>query len=168
MILMTSKFGDFLDLFNAFLSILMTFLYAIKYYEVESPIVSIIETICCIWFILDFLLRFYVSENKLLFLTSIQSLIEYVSVVPVLLHNLGILSNISAELEFTQVLRFLLIRRIDKFLAKRSLDLPRAIFNVLYIAFSIIIISASLIGLFEKDTGGYCIETCANEIDDET
>ena len=88
-----------IDLINVINSLAMVVIHAIDTYSwpykgletgETNKIIVIIEISLNIYFLIDFLLNFYVSENKLLFAFNTQSILEYISILPALLCRLEV------------------------------------------------------------------------------
>lgn len=67
--LATSRIEDVIEILNAICSFLLTLFFAVDTYNYETPIaLQYLELIIIIYLFLDFLLFFYISENRLLYL----------------------------------------------------------------------------------------------------
>lgn len=82
-----------------------------------------------IYFIMDYLLNIYVAENKLLFAFYSSSMLEYVSIIPSFLARLGVIEG-SEYIYLTRIIRFLAIRKLDKILARHSMEGKKLIRNL--------------------------------------
>ncbi|CAD8152800.1 unnamed protein product [Paramecium pentaurelia] len=154
--LSTSGIGDYLDGINVLLSFLLTVLHLIDCsFWVQGgnqdvgegqAIITIPELICYIYFLLDFVINFYLSENKLFFTFQTTSLIEYVSIFPSLLARLNIITGYK-YIYMLRVLRFLLCYKLDKVLQRLSMEAYKPIVTVM----AIIMINSSVLYVVEQD-----------------
>lgn len=98
-----------------------------------------------IYLTLDFLLFFYISENRLLYIFSIQSLISYLTIIPTFIVSIGVPLNdkVKTAFLFCRVFRLFSIFRLDKFFARRNLNLVRVYFRLIYIFVATIMIFAA-------------------------
>ncbi|CAK75823.1 unnamed protein product (macronuclear) [Paramecium tetraurelia] len=166
--LSTSGIGDYLDGINVLLSFLLTVLHLIdcSFWDQGGnqdvgegqAIITIPELICYIYFLLDFVINFYLSENKLFFTFQTTSLVEYVSIFPSLLARLNIITGYK-YIYMLRVLRFLLCYKLDKVLQRLSMEGIQLVqFRVFRLAYkpivtvmSIIMINSSVLYVVEQD-----------------
>ena len=102
----------------------------------------------------DLALNCYISENKLLFAFKSTSIIEYASILPSLLTRLGAYQG-NKFILLTRSLRYLLIHKLEPIFARRSMDVLKHVFRVLYAATSIMILGASFLMVVEVQQGFY-------------
>ena len=86
--LVSSGLDDFIEVLIVVLSFTMVVLYAVQtYYTTEVPsAIKIIELIITNIFIGDYLIRFFISEKRLTFFFSINSIITLLIVIPTFLY----------------------------------------------------------------------------------
>ena len=155
--LTASGIGDFLELTNVILSLIIVVLHFIDTYywprddySVDEPDQNIIvvEMVINFYLLADLALNCYISENKLLFVFKSTSIIEYASILPSLLTRLGAYQG-NKFILLTRSLRYLLIHKLEPIFARRSMDVLKHIFRVLYAATSIMILGASFLMVVE-------------------
>ncbi|XP_064824562.1 potassium voltage-gated channel subfamily C member 2-like [Oncorhynchus masou masou] len=83
----------------------------VTYYEtVTEPTLTVVEGVCVVWFIFEFLVRFTCCSNILVFVKNILNIIDFVAILPFFL-DVGLSGN---ALGFLRVLNFVRILRIFK------------------------------------------------------
>ena len=149
--LATSGLGDLLTVINVVLSVIMTVIHAIDtYFYPDFPaLLNIIEVTLDIAFIIHFLLEIYTSETKLLFFFSTTSLIEYVSVIPSFLVRVGVIPG-NSVFYLTRSLRFLVVYRMDKILARHSSEVSRYLVRLITTILSIMVITTCSLLVIEN------------------
>jgi hypothetical protein len=105
-----------------------------------------------IYFLLDFTLNVYLSDNKFLFLISFSSAIEYVTILPLLLTHFGLILR-NPYINFTRALRYLQTHKMDKIMARHSIESTRSLVKLIMTFFSNFLISSAALYLFESDLG---------------
>ena len=104
-----------------------------------------------VFFIFDYFLNMYLSENKFFFILSTSSLLEYVSVIPSFLAGVKVVSR-SNYVNLTRVFRFLAVVRLDKILARHSMEVTRHYFKLLNTILRIWIVCASVLLVVEIES----------------
>ncbi|KAL4469405.1 hypothetical protein ABPG74_004658 [Tetrahymena malaccensis] len=154
--------GDIFIAINSVLSLVYVINHAVDTYSwpvtnitssYQTPkAIVIIEIILDVFFFIDFLINFYISENRLFFTFQYNSILEYTSVLPSLFVRMNLIpSNKYAFV--TRALRFLLIIRIESILSRRSKDITRNTFKILFTILSIMIEASSFLMVVEQDQG---------------
>jgi hypothetical protein len=98
--LISSGLGDLLDILNSCISFIIIIFYIITTYtneEKDSLINTLIDTIeifLCVALMIHFGLKLYVSQNRLYFLFTIDSMIDYGTIIPILLAKQSIFDDI--------------------------------------------------------------------------
>lgn len=120
---------------------------------------QILELSCYLYFILDFIINFYISENKLFFTFQTSSIIEYVSVIPPLLARTNAIQP-NKPIYLMRVLHFLQCNKLDKVLQRHSWEsyhsyiiyfaVPRLIYKPLFTVFSIVVINSCFLIVAEQ------------------
>lgn len=83
----------------------------VTYYEiVTEPTLTVVEGVCVVWFIFEFLVRFTCCSNILVFVKNILNIIDFVAILPFFL-DVGLSGK---ALGFLRVLNFVRILRIFK------------------------------------------------------
>ena len=104
-----------------------------------------------VFFIFDYFLNMYLSENKFFFILSTSSLLEYLSVIPSFLAGIKVVSR-SNYVNLTRVFRFLAVLRLDKILARHSMEVTRHYFKLLNTILRIWIVCASVLLVVEIES----------------
>ena len=104
-----------------------------------------------VFFIFDYFLNMYLSENKFFFILSTSYLLEYVSVIPSFLAGVKVVSR-SNYVNLTRVFRFLAVLRLDKILARHSMEVTRHYFKLLNTILRIWIVCASVLLVVEIES----------------
>ncbi|XP_041859260.1 potassium voltage-gated channel subfamily C member 4 isoform X2 [Melanotaenia boesemani] len=89
----------------------------IVYELVTSPVFTLVEGICVVWFTFEFLVRIICCPNKVMFIKNTLNIIDFVAILPFYLEmGLSGLSSKAASnvLGFLRVVRFVRILRIFK------------------------------------------------------
>jgi potassium large conductance calcium-activated channel subfamily M alpha protein 1 len=122
-----------LDTINAIFSICMMLLHAYDTYNwkantisipAQYQVVSIFEIALDIYFIIDFALNLYISENKLYFACRLSSCLEYISVLPSFFSQLGFYEG-NKWIQVTRSLRFILVVKLDPIFSRRSSEISK-------------------------------------------
>ena len=75
----------------------MTILHAVDTYttgnDEDSYLVELIEISLILFFIFDYSINLYISENRLLFVFSTNSFNEFISIIPILIMRVGLSNN---------------------------------------------------------------------------
>jgi len=129
---------DNLEVVNAILSLILTALYTISTYWENSIIPNVVyfEMPILLYMIADYLFNFYISQNRLFYVISIQSIITYITVIPDLLILTRIITEIDTinayELTFWKVFRIFSIARIQIVFVRRGMTLMRVYFKLAF------------------------------------
>jgi hypothetical protein len=102
-----------------------------------------------IYFLLDFALSVYLSDNKFLYLVSFTSLVEYITIFPLLLTHIGLVSR-NPYVNFTRALRFLQVHKLDKIMARHSIESTRRLVKLILTFVANFLISSAALYLFES------------------
>ena len=144
-----TRTDDIIEALNALLSFLLTFFFAMDtYYQGGSPlIITYCEYVIMILSTLDFLLFFFIDDNRLFYIFSFQSIISYITIIPTFLVRAGIVTDPSKvdTLLLFRVFRFFSIMRMDDVFARRSMTIFRVWFRLIYIFIATVIIFAALL-----------------------
>ena len=114
------------------------------------------ETVFNIYFIICFFLDLLISENKFFYVLSTNSIVEYIAVIPSFLADVGAIKR-DDYINFTRVLRLALVHKFDKILARHSKEVARHYFKLFNSMLRILIITASILLVVEKDENDYTI-----------
>lgn len=98
---------------------------------------------------LDFTLNLYLSDNKFLFLVSFSSAIEYITILPLLLTHFGLVAR-NPYINFTRALRYVQTHKLDKIMARHTIESTRSLVRLIMTFFSNFLISSAALYLFES------------------
>ena len=104
-----------------------------------------------VYFLIDFALNIYISDNKFVYMISFGSFVEYLSTIPLLFVHVGIL-NRHPLIDFTRAVRFLRLYKLDKILARHATESNRMLFRLLTTFLCNLLISAAALYLFESSS----------------
>ena len=116
-------------------------------YFVGTPLViEYTEDVILILHTLDYLLFFFISDNRLFYIFSFQSICSYLTIIPTFLVRVNIVTDPARQelLLLFRVFRFFSILRLDNVFARRSMTLVRVWFRLLYIFVATVIIFSAL------------------------
>jgi hypothetical protein len=95
--LMSSGLGDLLDILNCSLTLVIIMFYIISTYTAEqSGITGLIDTVeifLCVFLIAHFSLKLYCSQNRFVHLFTIDQIIDYGTIIPILLAKQSIFDD---------------------------------------------------------------------------
>jgi hypothetical protein len=95
--LLSSGLGDILDLINCLLSFTIIMFYIISTYTYSidqttmadsdkiNALIGTVEIFLCVFLILHFAIKLYVSQNRIYFLSNLDTIIDYGTIIPILL-----------------------------------------------------------------------------------
>ena len=138
------------------MSFILTLLYAISTYWENSIIPNIVyfELPILLYMLCDFLLNFYISQNRLFYIISFQSVVTYITVLPDLLIFAEIITSIdtinSYELPFWKVFRIFSVSRVQIVFVRRNMSLARVFFKLGYSLFTIVIMFSCVMLMIEN------------------
>ena len=142
-----TRTDDVIELFNAVLSFLLTLFFAVDtYYQGTPKVIEVAEYAILILHTLDYLLFFFISDNRLFYFFSFQSICSYLTIIPTFLVRVQVVTN-QTTIEYLllcRVFRFFSILRMDNVFIRRSLTLLRVWFRLLYIFVATVIIFAAV------------------------
>jgi hypothetical protein len=101
-----------------------------------------------VFFIFDYFLNMYLSENKFFFILSTSSLLDYLSVIPSFLAGIRVINRTNI-INLTRVFRFLAVSKLDKILARHTMEVARNYFKLLNTILRICIVCASVLLVVE-------------------
>ena len=85
-----TRSDDFIEGLNAILSLLLTVFYALdSYYPGTPKVIVYSEDVILLMMTLDYLLFFFISENRLFYFFSFQSMCSYITIIPTFLVRVG-------------------------------------------------------------------------------
>jgi hypothetical protein len=109
-------------------------------------VIEYAEYVILILHTLDYLLFFFIAENRLFYIFDFQSLCSYLTIIPTFLVRVQLVTDPGRveSLLLCRVFRFFSILRLDNVFARRSMTLVRVWFRLLYIFVATVIIFAAL------------------------
>ena len=158
---------DALEVFNAVNSFLLFFIFILQTYQKPrldpDEIVNYdldwlivpLEIIILIIIIMDYLLFFYINDNRVLYIFDFQQLITYVTVIPTLLMRLNVIQDEyiieTFYLKLWKVARLASVYRLIKVFTRNKMQIGRVYFKLIFYVFLIIFIFGSSMLTFEND-----------------
>lgn len=148
--------GEILDGINCFFTFFEVIFYIISTYtypDDTSPAkkntndtINVIEIILLIYFIVHFILRFYVSQNRFFFLFDFINLIDYSTIICIILSKQSFVQESGQYyLRMFRMIRFLYFSRIENILQRRTNEQIRYSFKLIISLVGIIFLSTSII-----------------------
>ncbi len=135
------------EIVNAFLSFVLTLFFALDTYFDGTPLViEFAEYVILVLHTLDYLLFFFIAENRLFFIFGFQSICSYLTIIPTFLVRVKLVTDAGRveTLLLCRVFRFFSILRLDNVFARRSMTLVRVRFRLLYTFVATVIVFAAL------------------------
>jgi len=154
-----TRSDDIIEIINAFLSFILTFFFALDtYYDGTPEVIVFSEYAILMLLTLDYLLFFFISDNRLIYVFSFQSIVSYLTIIPTFLVRVELIDDPSKveSLLLCRVFRFFSILRLDYVFARRSMTLVRVWFRLLYIFVATVIVFAALMLTVENDNIKKC------------
>jgi len=91
-----TRSDDIIEAINASLSVLFTIFYALdSYYPGTPTIIVYSDYVILVLMTLDYLLFFFISENRLFYIFNFQSLCSYATIIPPFIVRVGLVTNSS-------------------------------------------------------------------------
>lgn len=142
-----TRTDDLIEILNAFLSFLLTLFFALDtYYDGTPRVIEFAEYVILVLHTLDYLLFFFISDNRLFYFFSFQGICSYITIIPTFIVRVH-LADAQQTIEILllcRVFRFFSILRIENVFARRSMTLVRVWFRLLYIFIATVIIFSAL------------------------
>ena len=157
-IMSSSSFGNTWDIVQVLLSVLTCILYVVGTYFTTTPQdpADLIDWSVTILFIIDYLIRWYVSNNRFTYPFSFFAVIDLLACLPVIITWILLLSNIPMDaslniLRIVRVFRVLRIIRTFKMLNSSLDPVTEALFTVTFTVICLIFIGAGVFHLLEQE-----------------
>jgi len=175
----SSGIGDILEIINCSLTFIIIIFYVISTYtyppisSVHNKINSTIERIelyLLAFIILHFILKFYCSQQRLLFLLELTTLVDISSIIMIILSNTNIISyNIKYFFRLFRMIRIIYLFKIEFLLQKRSNETMRYLFKLIIVFISLVFLSAASIleienYIFRLEFGDYAVDSSIKEL----
>ena len=147
--------NSILDSINCVMTLFEVIFYIISTYtypeetkgEMDTNhVINIIETCFLVYFIAHCLFRFYVSQEKLLFLFDFINIIDYGSIVCIILAHQSFVSETNQYyFRMFRMIRFLYFNRIELILMRNTNEITTYTFKLIISLVGIILISTAII-----------------------
>ena len=156
-IMLGSPLGRFWDLFQVLMSLLSCFLYVASTYGADQPYE--IDWTITILFSIDYVLRFFIANNRLAYPFSFFAIVDIVACMPVYLEWANVGGNSSLRfVRFLRVLRVLRIIRAFRMIAVFSSASSKALLTLALSIVCMIFLGAGVFNVVETQE----FETFAN------
>jgi len=149
---LTTAMGKTFDLVVIALIFIMCGVFVLETYDLPENIIKVVKTVeivITIIFIIEYLLRFWVAQNKLKHFFHIYSLIDLAAIIPIFFAQ--------QHFQVIRVFRALRIMRLTRFLDRPHFfsgsirPIHLIIFRIIYIMIAIVFVSAGLIFYSEHE-----------------
>ncbi len=143
--LLISGFRNVIDIMDSFFSIVFCGLWSYDTYNDGSQeyIEYIIQMIITLMLIFFFFINIFASDNKIMFALSIHAALDYLTLLPTLLYNIGVVTG--PVFAFWRVVRIICCLRLESVLSRKNLLIGKTIYRLIITLFSLIFISGAAI-----------------------
>jgi len=169
----SSGVGDILEIINCSLTFLMLIFYVISTYtypplsQIHTKINTILEEIelyFIAFFIFHFILKFYMSQQRILFLLELTTLVDVSSIIMVIFSQTKFITdNAKYFFRLFRMVRILYLFKLEDLLQKRFNETVRNIFKLLIALTSLVFLSTAFI--IEIENYNFRLEYGELEID---
>ena len=169
----SSGVGDILEIINCSLTFLMLLFYVISTYtypplsQIHTKINTILEEIelyFIAFFIFHFILKFYMSQQRILFLLELTTLVDISSIIMVIFSQTKFITdNAKYFFRLFRMVRILYLFKLEDLLQKRFNETVRNIFKLLIALTSLVFLSTAFI--IEIENYNFRLEYGELEID---
>ena len=147
-----SRFGQLLDLISVATSLFSVVIYVMQTYEEDNPKwYSVAELSYSIFFLCEFLLRWYASSFSWKFCLDWSSIIDVLTTIPILLEGLTHYYLNLSFLRLARILKSLRIMRIHKLVQHTDSEVQRQLFTIIFLVVSSVFTIAGLLHLAENE-----------------
>ena len=175
----SSGVGDIFEIINCSITFIIILFYIISTYTypptstINKKINSTIEEIelyLLSSIILHFILKFYVSQQRLLFLLELTTLVDISSIIMIVLSKTNVISyNAKYFFRLFRMVRIIYLFKIEYLLQKKSNETVRHLFKLSIVFISLVFLSASSIleienYYFRLEYGDYTIDSSEVEL----
>lgn len=143
-----TKFSNKFEYLNAVASVLLSVLFVLTTYDIDSGnniVIWYIETFIIIYLFFDWFLMLFMADNRLAYLFTPQSLISYITLAAsafcLISEDVELIDTY--ELKAMKVVRVLSISRIEEVLKRKNMPLGTAVFRLVFESVALIMIFAS-------------------------
>jgi len=154
---------DYLEIFNGIISFMFYVVYAIgTFCDKANPLMDdcqepswmeFVEMSLMACIIADYLIFFFVSDNRIIYIFNTNSFVTYITVIPTALVRAQVFDQEIVTLfmlDFWKVLRLFSIGRVIKVFTRRDMPMARVWFRMVYIVFLIILVFAAAMQTVEN------------------
>lgn len=104
---------------------------------------------------MDYLLFFYINDNRVIYIFEFQQIITYITVIPTMLMRLNVIQDEyiieTFYLQLWKVARLASVYRLIKVFTRNNMQMTRVNFKLIFYVFIIIFIFGSTMLTFEND-----------------
>ena len=151
-----NRISEVLDSINCIFSLIISIFYIISTYtypentEIKRKAninIDIIETIFLVYFLAHFVLRFYCSQNRIIYILEVFNIADIASSICLILSKQEFVrnNNIDYFLRGVRMVRILYLFKMENILQKRTNEQIRYLYKLAITLISIIFISSALI-----------------------
>jgi len=171
----TSTFGLVMDIFNVVLSLIACCMYVYDTYVPQDgtgPLASV-EIILVSWFMYDYILKIYISDNRFETITSGEGIVDFLSILPVFFEENSSMTVITSKDIDLSILGFMRVMKIFRLLRLRRLleyfqdEVTKEIFVMSLTFMFIIFFGAGMFHFVENLPDSVCIRFL-DATDDDT
>ena len=169
----SSGVGDILEIANCSLTFLMLIFYVISTYTYPpltkinneiNVILDKIEIYFIAYFIFHFVLKFYISQQRILFLLELTTLVDISSIIMIIFSQTNFISNnVKYFFRLFRMVRILYLFKLEDLLQKRFNETVRNLFKLLIAFTSLVFLSTAAI--LEIENYNFRLEYGELEID---
>ena len=166
--------SDLLDIINSLISFIMIVFYIIstytvpagynKSFEMINNLIDTIEIFLCIYLISHLALRIYTSQNRILYIFSLENLIDSGSIIAILLAKQAfIVDEFKYYLRFFRMVRIFYLLKLENIFQRRTNEAVRYTYKLIIVIVTIIFLSTGLI--LELENQAYRRDNLINNSD---
>ena len=151
----SSGLGDIFELINCSITFIIIIFYIISTYTYPplSPTynainntIENIELYLLVFLILHFVLKFYVSQQRVLFILELTTLVDAATIVMILLSNTKFISyNAKYFFRLFRMIRIIYLFKLESLLQRKTNETIRYLFKLIIVFISLVFLSASII-----------------------
>jgi len=158
-----NQYDDYIEILNVVTSSLMWLCFAVgtyfdptnPLYEYETPVViKYTEIILMMFIIVDYLLFWFISENRIFYIFSQQSFLTYLANIPTALIRFGVVKDVRVIdtylLNLWKIFQTLSNYRLLEVFARRNMNAKRALVRLIITAALFFLLAASIILTIEN------------------
>ena len=177
--LISSGLGDIFEIINYSITFIIIIFYIISTYtypplsstynKINSTIENI-ELYLLTFLSLHFILKFYVSQQRLLFILELTTLVDVSSILMIILSNTKVLSyNAKYFFRLFRMIRIIYIFKLENFLQRKTNETIRYLFKLVIVFITLVFLSASSIleienYIFRLEYGDYAVDSSLVEL----